>query len=99
MLCGPGQKLDQAHIGTNQNTIEKRNTKIKLMTETKFKVGDLIESAKSSIPIVMRIPILITSINSKEYPITYTMSSDMKQFFTVYADWIDENMVLCEKLS
>jgi len=83
----------QAHIGTNQNTIEKRNTKIKLMTETKFKVGDLIESA------TRRSPVLVTNINSKEYPITYTMSSDMKQFFTVYTDWIDENMVLCEKLS
>ena len=83
----------QAHIGTNQNTIEKRNTKIKVMTETKFKVGDLIESN------IRHSPVLVTSINSKEYPITYTMTSDMKQFITIDTDWIDENMVLCEKLS
>ena len=63
------------------------------MTETKFKVGDLIESA------TRRSPVLVTSINLKEYPITYTMSSDMKQFITVHADWIEENMVICEELS
>jgi len=93
LLCGLGLKQVQAHIGTNQNTIEKRNTKIKLMTETKFKVGDLIESN------IRHSPVLVTSINCKEYPITYTMTSDMKQFITVYADWVEENMVLCEKLS
>ena len=63
------------------------------MTETKFKVGDLIESN------IRHSPVLVTSINSKENPITYTMTSDMKQFITVYADWVEENMVLCEKLS
>ena len=63
------------------------------MTETKFKVGDLIESKTKGRPVI------ITSINLKEYPITYTMTSDMKQFFPVYADWVEENMVLCEELS
>ena len=72
MLCGLGLKQVQAHIGTNQNTIEKRNTKIKLMTEIKFKVGDLIESATRCSPVI------VISINSKEYPIIYIMSSDMK---------------------
>ena len=90
MLCGPGLKLVQAHIGTNQNTAEKRNTKIKPMTELKYRVGDLIE-LKSR-----RSPVIVTSINSKECPITYTMTSDMKQFITISADWVEKNMVPCE---
>ena len=91
MLCGLGQKLDQAHIETNQNTTEKRNTKIKPMTELKYRVGDLIMSAKKKVPVV------VTQINQykEEYP-TYTVSKDMKEFVTIYADWVEKNMVPCE---
>ena len=91
MLCGPGQKLDQAHIGTNQNTTEKRNTKIKPMTELKYRVGDLIMSTTKKVPVV------VTQINKykEEYP-TYTVSKDMAEFITIYADWVEEHMVLCE---
>ena len=60
------------------------------MTETKFKVGDLIESK------IRGKPVIVTRINNKEHPITYTMTNDMKEFITVYADWVEENMVLCE---
>jgi hypothetical protein len=90
LLCGLGLKLDQARIETNQNTTEKRNTKIKPMTELKYRVGDLIQSTTKQTPVV------VTSIDyTEEYP-TYTVSKDMAEFVTIYADWIDEHMVLCE---
>ena len=64
------------------------------MTELKYGVGDLIMSKRNQVPVV------VTQINQykEEYP-TYTLSKDMKEFITVYADWVEENMVLCEELS
>jgi len=90
LLCGLGPKLVQAHIGTNQNTTEKRNTRIKIMTETKFKVGDLINTPDG------RVPMFVTGINPYEKESTYTLSRDMKEFTTIYADWVEKNMVPCE---
>jgi hypothetical protein len=56
----------------------------------KYKVGDLIMSTTK------KVPVIVTQINQykEEYP-TYTVSNDMKEFLTIYADWIEEHMVLC----
>lgn len=60
------------------------------MTETKFKVGDLINTPDA------RVPMLVTGINHYEKESTYTLSRDMKEFTTIYADWVEKNMVPCE---
>lgn len=90
MLCGPGLKPVQAHIGTNQNTTEKRSIKIKPVTETKFKIGDLISTPDGGIPMV------VIAINHEEKDSTYTLSRDMKDFMELYIDWVENNMVPCE---
>lgn len=61
------------------------------MTELKYRVGDLIMSTTKKVPVV------VTQINKykEEYP-TYTVSKDMAEFITIYADWVEEHMVLCE---
>jgi ASC-1-like (ASCH) protein len=92
LLCGLGPKLVQAHIGTNQNTIEKRSTRIKIMTEKKFKVGDLIMTKDEKVPLV------VTDIRAKPLisELFYVVTRDMEDFLEIYTDWADENMVLCE---
>jgi len=70
------------------------------MTETKFKVGDLIMTKDVKVPLVVtdiRAKPLITLTASTRSDLVYVVTRDMEDFVEIYTDWADENMVLCEQ--
>ena len=62
MLCGLGQKLDQVHIGTNQNTTEKRNTKIIVTSDSELLVKQMKGLYKVKNPVLFHIKTLIDAL-------------------------------------
>ena len=72
------------------------------MTETKFKVGDLIMTKDVKVPLVVtdiraRAKPIITLTTSTRSNLVYIVTRDMEDFLEIYTDWADENMVLCEQ--
>ena len=70
------------------------------MTETKFKVGDLIMTKDVKVPLVVtdvREKPFITLKTSTRSDLIYVVTRDMEDFLEICIDWADENMVLCEQ--